>query len=102
MFCANGKAGSAITPESFNEVAVLGRHYGRYGVRIIGTAQRPTQIHNNLLTLANETNVFCTEDLERLKKKLRTKENMDAALDLPKREFFCCRAGRPPERLKLL
>jgi hypothetical protein len=90
-FC-DTKGGTKMQPNLFNELATEGRHQG---VRILGTCQRPTQIHNNLLKLAQEVNVFRTEDLGGgLKNKLRTKENQNAALDLQKYQFLNCKNGQ--------
>ena len=90
-FCPT-KGGAQMLPPSFNLLVTESRHAR---IRILGTAQRPTQIHNNLLNLAQEVNVFRTEDLERLKQKLRTKENQERALRLARFEFFCCKQGEP-------
>ena len=86
------KAGARMEPESFNELVVESRHAR---IRILGTAQRPTQIHNNLLNLAQEVNIFRTEDVERLRSKLHTKENIEQARALEKFEFFSIRNGEP-------
>lgn len=86
------KAGSRMDPPSFNLLVTESRHAR---IRILGTAQRPTQIHNNLLNLAQEVNIFRTEDLTLVQKKLRTKENLAHALALDKFEFFSCRNGEP-------
>lgn len=86
------KAGAVMQPDSFNLLVTESRHAR---IRFLATAQRPTQIHNNLLNLAQEVNVFRTEDLDLVRKKLRTKENLDRALGLEKLEFFSCKNGEP-------
>jgi len=86
------KAGARMEPESWNLLVVESRHSR---IRILGTAQRPAQIHNNLLNLAQETNIFRTEDVERLRSKLQTKENLELARQLEKFEFFNVKNGEP-------
>lgn len=86
------KAGARMEPESFNLLVAESRHAR---IRILGTAQRTTQVHNNLLNLAQEVNVFRTEDVERLRTKLQTKENLERARQLEKFEFFNVKNGEP-------
>jgi DNA helicase HerA-like ATPase len=88
-FCAS-KAGALMQPPAFNRLVTQSRHAG---IRLLATCQRPTQVHNNFLNLCQEVNVFRTEDLERLKTKLRSKENQEQALHLKRFEFFCCANG---------
>jgi DNA helicase HerA-like ATPase len=89
-FC-DTKGGTKMQPAIFDELATEGRHYG---VRILGTCHRPTQIHNNLLKLSQEVNVFRTEDLDGLKRKLITKENQIQALGLDRFQFLSCKNAR--------
>lgn len=85
------KGGTHMEPEQFDQVATIGRHRK---VRFLGTCQRPTQIHNNLLKLCQEVNVFRTEDLDGgLKKKLRGDANQDLALGLERLQFLSCKNG---------
>jgi hypothetical protein len=86
------KAGARMEPASWNLLVAESRHSR---IRILGTAQRTTQIHNNLLNLAQEVNVFRTEDVERLRTKLQTKENFERARQLEKWEFFNVKNGEP-------
>ncbi len=90
-FC-DTKGGTKMKPEAFNELATEGRHQR---VRIVGTCQRPTQIHNNLLKLAQEVAIFRTEDLGGgLKTKLRTKELQQLATELEPMQFLCSKNGK--------
>jgi hypothetical protein len=87
-FC-DSKGGTKMKPDHFNEVMTEGRHAG---VRVLGTCQRPTQMHNNMVKLSQEVNVFRTEDVDgALKRKLVTKENQTLALGLEKRRFLSCK-----------
>jgi len=86
------KAGARMEPPAFNLLVSESRHAR---IRILSTAQRTTQIHNNLLNLAQETNIFRTEDVERLRSKLQTKENIERARQLDKWEFFNVKNGEP-------
>lgn len=89
-FC-DTKGGTKMQPAAFNELCTEGRHQR---VRILGTCQRPTQIHNNLLKLCQEVNVFRTEDLGGgLKTKLRTKDLQEKATQLERLQFLCCKNG---------
>jgi len=88
------KAGAHMDLPHFNELVAEGRHEL---VRFIGACQRPTQIHNNLMNLTDELNVFRTKDLHLLREWLDSKENLQRARYLDKFQFFCCPADRPPE-----
>lgn len=88
-FCET-KGGTKMEPENFNALMTQGRHQQ---VRFLGTCQRPTQVHNNLVLLCQEINVFRTEDINgALKTKLlHSHENRDRVLALKPGQFLQCK-----------
>ena len=91
-FCPT-KAGTQMDPPHFNELVTEGRHSL---VRFVGTCQRPSQVHNNLLHLADELNVFRTKDVRLLKEELEGREHLRKVRYLPTYHFFSCTNARPP------